>query len=345
MVKQSTKSKAKSTAKKPATKAAKVTKKVTKAPVNKTVKTTPKAKVSVKEVKTNKSQKFTFLRGKQSVKAVKAEKPAKAARNKSVRIGKLTALSPRGWNTTLAVLYVAQAAAILIASKTVAVPITLTYLAGDALATKASGLPEFSTALQHLFDLNIAYAVAGVLFALGVAHAVGATIARRQYESGIANTASSLRWVVSFLSVAGSFALVGLAIGVRDVVSVIALVAFVLISSLVAYVAELLARDKAGAIHKTFLYRIQFIAYFAPLVALAVYLVGSSVYDGQLPVYTNWLFAITVVVSFFLTSILRMQLAAENKWANYAYAERAYLLTAFVLTSSVAWQIFAGLLK
>lgn len=337
MVKQSTKSKAKSTAKKPAAKAVKATKKVTKAPVKKTVKASAKAPIKKTTTKatTKKTSRLAFLRRNTSVKSTSAGAP---------RTRRLPFVAPRNWNGWLAALYAAQGVAILIASKTFLVPVTLTYLAGDALASKAATSPVLSPAIQHLFDLNLAYALAGLLFVLAFVHAVVATVGRKAYNASVETTASSVRWVVSFLSVGGSLALVGLVIGIRDVVSLLALIAFVLLSTMAAFVVELLSRDKVGAIHKTFLYRLHFIGYFAPLVALAIYLVGASIYDGQLPVFTTWLFASTVVISFFLTNVLRMQLAAEGKWANYAYAERAYLLGAFVLVTSVVWQIFAGLL-
>ena len=342
MATQSTKSKVKSTPKKTSTKAVKTTRK---APV-KTVKATPKAIAKSKPVKTPaaKAKKVTPKKVSETSVAP-TQRFAFLRRSTSARSEKVTKIPGYSWNGWLALLYAVQGAIILVVAKTaVAVPVTLSYFAKDTLLSKAEGSSVFSPAVQHLFDLDLSYAVAGLLFALAVAHAVAA-LRRTAYEVSVNTAASTFRWVVSFLAVGGSLLLLALVLGVRDVVSLLVIAAFALLSSVVALVAEQLARDKSGIIHKTFLYRIHFAAYFVPVVALAIVLAASSVYDGQLPVYVNYLFASVVVLTFALTSIVRMQLAAEKKWAEYAYAEKAYLVTAFVLVSATAWQIFASVLR
>lgn len=166
MATQSTKSKAKSTSKKTAAKAVKSTKK----PATKTTKTakaTTKTTVKTKSVAkakkpvavaTAQKQKFAFLK--------------KRTTRKSEKVAKIPSYSWNGW---LALLYAAQGAIILVASKTAAsVPITVSYLAGDSLLSKVENDAVYSPAVQHLFDLDLSYAVAGLLFVLALAHGVAA---------------------------------------------------------------------------------------------------------------------------------------------------------------------------
>jgi Heliorhodopsin len=334
MATQSTKSKAKSTPKKTTAKAVKPTKKVP----TKSASTASKAKVSVKKVSTPKKTVSKSV----TTKEVSKSKVAFLRRANPTKANTGTKYSWNGW---LALLYAVQGAAILVFSKaTEVVPITLSYLANDTLLSKAQDDNVFSPAVQNLFDLDLSYAVAGLLFVLAAVHAA-AVLRRRSYQTQVATTTSPFRWLTSFVAIAGVFMLVGITLGIRDVAGLLVIAGFALVSSVVALVAEELARDKSGIIHKTFLYRVHFGAYFAPVLLLAGYFAASSVYDGTTPVYVNYLFASTVVLSFALTSILRKQLAAENKWADYIYTEKAYLVTTFVLVSAVAWQIFAGVLR
>lgn len=338
MATQSSKSKAKSTSKKTATKAAKTVKKTPVKVAKVAAKTTAKTKAVAKKAPAKKV----------AAKKADATAPVKAKRfgfSRTASSTKVTKIPSYSWNAWLALLYAVQGAAILVFSKTAeVVPITLSYLANDALLSKSANEAVVSPAVQNVLDLDLSYAVAGLLFVLATVHAIAA-LRRASYQAAVATAASPFRWVLSFLALGGSFVLVGITLGVRDVVSLLALAGFVLVSSAVALLAEELARDKSGAIHKTFLYRIHFGAYFAPVLGLGTYLAASSLYDGTLPVYVNYLFASAVILSFVLTTILRLQLAAEKKWAQYVYAEKAYLIAAFVLVSATAWQIFASVLK
>jgi Heliorhodopsin len=341
MATQSTKSKAKSTSKKTAAKAVKSTKK----PTTKTTKTAKAATKSAVKTKAVAKSKKPAAKKVADAQAAKKQKFAFLKKRTVLKSEKVTKIPSYSWNGWLALLYAVQGAIILVASKTAAsVPITVSYLANDSLLSKVENDAVFSPAVQHLFDLDLSYAVAGLLFVLALAHAIAA-LRRRSYEAAVDTASSTFRWVTSFLALGGSVLLVAILVGVQDIVGLLLLTAFVATSSFVALLAERLVRDRSGVIHKTFLYRVHFAAYFVPIAALAVYLMASSMYDGTLPAYVNYLFASVVVLSFFLTSILRMQLAAEKKWSDYAYAEKAYLITAFVLVSATAWQIFASVLK
>lgn len=245
------------------------------------------------------------------------------------------------WNMWLAALYAMQGVVLLLIGKSISLPIHANFLAKDALLDKL-GNGTLSSAVQHLFDLNIMYTVAVILFLLAFVHALAALWGRARFELAINARASTIRWWAVTIGMGGSLLLTALISGARDIVSLFVLAVLVILGVFAGRILELVNRDRT--VLGNVLYRIHFVAFFAVWLAIAAYLVFAGVYDGNIPNYVYYLFLTSVILSFGLTSLLRLQQTSEGKWASYPYAERAYLATVFVLTSAIAWQVYAGLL-
>jgi hypothetical protein len=263
-------------------------------------------------------------------------------RSRTIGADVIDADSLRRWNKWLAVLYALQGIAIAVLSKSVFVAITALFLAKDSLLSKADGSTVLSPASQHLFDVNPAYILAGTLGILAVLHAAAALWYRDRYETGLQTKVSGFRWLASTFALSGALGVVALICGVRDIVSLAIIVTLVVLGSTAGYALELLNRNKQQL--STLVYRVYAILFFAAWAIIAAYLLFGGIYDGNIPTYVYYLFVSTVLLSFVLTSIVRLFNAGKGNWANYHYGERAFLVTTFVLVSVIAWQVYAGLL-
>src|SRR4051812_48850218 len=99
-------------------------------------------------------------------------KPPKAASQKKTSLATKVATARavpsfeglKKWNVTLAVLHALQGVAILLLATPNAFSVTTSFLTKDSLASEAGGKVVLAPATQHLFDVNLAYLVAGFFF-------------------------------------------------------------------------------------------------------------------------------------------------------------------------------------
>ena len=264
-----------------------------------------------------------------------AEKP-KSKTSKAAR--KLTAASLYSWNKWLALVYVIQAAVILILSVTKTLPLTTSFLAEDVLASQADET-VLVPATKLLADVNVAYVAAALLVLLAVGHVLAATVYRKRYERGLGEKTNRLRWIVFGLGAGIMVSLIGMFVGVIDLSALLMLFALTVIASLTGLVLEL--RGKSD----TLVCSIGALAGLVPWVVFSFYLIGGAISGSAAPVFVYTIFASTFL--FFLSYAVNiyLQLRATGKWSDYLYAERNYLLIAFVAASALTWQLFAGTLS
>jgi hypothetical protein len=250
--------------------------------------------------------------------------------------GDLTPATLLGWNKILALLYLVQGGLILLLSTTQHIPVFANYLAADPLATgtKLAGV----TAVEHLFDVNVAYLVAAICFVFAVAHALAGTVLKKRYQNALSAAGSSWRWGTYAVGFGGVMVLIALLCGVRDIASLILVFGLTLTASVAAGVAERVGTR--GAVQT-----VGFLAYGLAWLALAVYLVNAAIYNGNVSGFVYWLFVSTLVLTFMLALTLRVQQLGRGQWANYLFAERRYLLLSFITVTAVVWQVFVGLLQ
>lgn len=312
---------------------------------NSTKNKSSKSKATAKTTKTSKAA--ADVAKKESVKAVepapvqaekKAEKPK--AKNKKITFAKL-----RKWNLWLGALHAVQAIVILVLSTTSTLPVSTNYLAVDELSSKARGgeMPVLAPATQQIFDVNLAYLVAGFFALSAIAHLVIATVYRKRYEADLEVGVNKARWIEYALSASTMIVAIGLLVGIYDLSTLVAIFALTAVMNLLGLVMEV--HNKGAEKPNWLSYIIGCIAGAVPWVIISIYLIGGAVYGDKAPAFVYWIFV--SIFLFFMSFALNMYLQYKRvgKWANYLYGERAYMILSLVAKSALAWQVFAGTLR
>lgn len=321
----------------PKRRSTKTTKKTTaaKATSKKTVKRSAVPKTTAKKpgaaAAATKAPRQSLFKSFRSRRAAKANaKPARTAK----------AVSLHAWNKWLTLLFVVQGLVILLLSKSdVAVSVFGHYLAQDSFASQSHDVVRV-TAMQHLFDVNVAYWLAGISFIFALGHLLGATALRKRYDTQITAGASKLRWITYIFGYGALTVLFALLAGVSDVTALALLVVLTIVYSVLALGAE-----QAGRVRSGFARGVALTSFLVVWAVLAYYLLNALLYDGSIPTYVYALLGVSFLLSLQLGRIFASQQKAVGKWANYVYAERAYMIWTVVLVVAATWQIFVGTLE
>jgi len=268
---------------------------------------------------------------------------AKTASIKAVPAGSIKAFnSLKKLNILLAVVFAAQAVAILVMSKAVYQPIVSHFLAPDTLVSKGAGHTVYALAVRHLFDINLVWLVAGFLLVSAIFHAVIATKERSHYEADLARGVNGLRWLDYSISASIMLVTIGLLNGIYDVSTLIAIVVLVKLLHLLGYFGE----TNAVNIKAKWLSFIGLLAAGGAVwVAIGANLKSAVIYGSGLPQAVYWIDGILFAITVLLALNTLMVFKAKNRWADYLYGERIYMALSFLAKTGLAWLIFAGFLR
>ncbi len=247
-------------------------------------------------------------------------------------------------NVLLGFLLLIEAVAIVVLSKTMSVPVTTNYLSPDALASQAVGHTVWAPALKHLFDVNLAYAIAACLAVAGVARLWVATRYRKTYETDLKKGLNKARRV-EFIIGGGLILLVlSLVNGVYDVSTLIAIFALVEILGLFSLIVDV--RSDIPVKQPRVAGKLTGVAALTPWLIVAIYLFGAQLFgDQSLPAYIYFLDGSLFLLALAMGAIPFMQMRGRGKFAVHVYSERVLILLNFVLVTAFAWQIFFGILR
>lgn len=296
-----------------------------------------------KATKTTKTKKVSASA---AVKSKKTAIKAKKVTTEKVTVKplkKLTAASLYAWNKWLALLYVAQGVAILIAGAAYSLPITTNFLTKDTFVSKANETPVLAPAVEHLFDINLVYLVAAFLFVAAVTHILLATVLRSRFEQALVARVNRVRWAGFGVASALSIITIGLISGIYDISLLGMLAASVIIGSLAGLAIEVYSQ---GTSRRRLVYVISWVAAVLPWLVVATYLLGANVYgSGDIPAYVYGIYGSMTVLLLGIALSVYLQYKKHNKWADYLYADRAFTILTFIALSALAWQVFFGVLK
>jgi hypothetical protein len=257
-----------------------------------------------------------------------------------------THTSLQKWNRNLAILHALQGVAVLLLSATRALPISISFLTTDTLASTTAGHTVLAPATHVLFNLNLAYLVAAFFFLSAIAHTLMATWYRPRYESELKQGKNRLRWVEYSLS--ASVMLVGIAIlsGIYDAGSLLLIFALVAVMNLCGLVMETHNSLTKRARVNWLSYMVGCIAAIAPWVVIAGAIIAANVYgSGNIPGFVYGIYASMYLLFTSFAVNMYLQYKKQGKWANYYYGERTYMILSLVAKSLLAWQVFAGALR
>jgi hypothetical protein len=240
-------------------------------------------------------------------------------------------------NGVLAGLYLVQATLIAILGHSAKVPVTLSYLASDPLASAAEHKNVLAFATHSWFDANLLALVVTMLLLAAIFHGLLATVLRARYENGMAKKLQDLRW--------GGYALIGglamiitsLVVGVSDAGLLFALFGLVVLMALGAMAIEANARLWPWVLFAA-------VAAAAVVLGLGTYIVGGLLYGSALPAYAYVALVLTLGGAAVAATNLLLQLRGAKEWADYLFAEEGYMALNLVVGSALAWVIFAGAL-
>jgi len=271
-----------------------------------------------------------------NTKATTVAKPSKTPQ-------RIAFASLRRWNIWLAVIFAAEAIAILVLSKTVTLPVVTHFLTKDTLASQAAKYTVFAPAVRHLFDVHIASLVAAFLVVSAAAHGAMATIHRKSYEAGLERRINRIRWIDFGVGASLMMIVIAMLNGIYDASSLLMMTALVAIIHGLAYLSELQNKDSK---HVNWLNFWGILAAGATVwLTIDIYAKGAWVYGTHLPNYVYWIDITVFVLLLGVAANIWLVLRQKGKWADYVYGERVYMLLSFLVRTALAWQLYVGLLR
>lgn len=270
------------------------------------------------------------------------KKPAKKVEKQVVvaQVSTVNAAALATWNKWVAFLYLVQAVALVVAAKTYALPVTMTYLAKDTFASQEGADPIFAPAVRHLFDLNITYALAAILVLAAIVHGLYATVYRKRYEKELDAGVNRMRWAGYGVIVSGVVSVAALTIGLYDITVLIPLITLILLASLAGLAVEVYAQRKN---RRRLAYVIAGVGAVMPWAVLAGSVATAGVISNDnIPAEAYGVVVGSIVSLLIFAVAFTKRFRGNGKWQQYMHAERAYSMTLFVLLTVVTWILFAG---
>lgn len=248
------------------------------------------------------------------------------------------------WNVYLGVLHLVQAVAILLLAKSIAWPITTTYLTKDTIASEIAGKPILASATHTLFNVNPAFLVA-IFFAMSaVAHGIIATKYRKTYESNLKKGINKARWIEYGLSASVMMVAIAMLTGIYDLSSLIMIFILDLLMNSTGLLMEL---KNQGAKKIDWLpYWLGCVAGIVPWMVFVIYVVGANVYGtGGIPTFVYYIYGSMFVFFSSFAVNMYLQYKKVGPWKDYLYGERVYMILSLVAKTALAWQVFFGTLR
>jgi hypothetical protein len=256
----------------------------------------------------------------------------------------ITLPSLHNWNLWLAFIHAIQGAVILLLSATKVFPVQTSYLTLDPVSSELAGHPVLSSAIRHLFDINLAYLVAIFFFAAAIAHGLAASAYRGRYEAEIKKKVNKLRWGAYALSGGSMVTAIAVLSGVADFSTLVILFVLCIVGGLLGLTMETVNQGKTKPNWLPFITAA--VASLAPWFVLGVYVWGANIYgSGDIPVFVYWIYISSFILFLGFPINMYLQYKKSGKWADYLYGERIYMLLSLVTQTLIAWQIFAGALR
>ena len=232
-----------------------------------------------------------------------------------------------------------QGVIILLISSDFALPVTTRFLVFD----------EASQSLQQsssvLFDLRIAYLVAGFFFLSAIFHLVIATLQRKKYISNLKKGINKFRWWEYSASASIMMVAIAMLAGVYELSLLLSIFFFTAIMNLLGLVMEV--HNQTTKKTNWLSYNLGCLAGIIPWIIVAIYFIGTANESGAdaIPTFVYWIY-VSIFIFFNAFAInMVLQYKKIGKWKDYLYGEASYIVLSFVAKTLLAWQVFGGTLQ
>ena len=249
------------------------------------------------------------------------------------------------WNKWLAALYAVQGIALLVASTAKTVPVTTAYLTSNTFASETAGSTVLATAARHIFDINLAWLLAGIFFVAALAHGLAATVYRARQDKELALQTNKIRWIEAALSSGLVILTVGLIAGISDAGLLLGLFVLMAGMHLTGWLVEAY-RLKGARQAQKLLYILAGGAGAAPWLIVGGSLLAGLCFGAEhVPAYVYGVYCSMLVLAAAFAANLFLQYKGRGKWADYMHGERVYVILNVLAKTVLAWLLFAAVLR
>ncbi len=232
-----------------------------------------------------------------------------------------------------------QGLLILLISSSFALPVTTRFLVFDE-ATQS--LQQSSTAL---FDLKLAYLVAGFFFLSALFHFLIAFVFRKKYVSDLMQGFNKFRWWEYSASASIMMVAIAMLAGVYELSLLLSIFFFTAIMNLLGLVMEV--HNQTTKKTNWLSFNLGCLAGIVPWLIVGIYFIGTAAESGAdaIPAFVYWIYvSIFIFFNAFAVNMV-LQYKKIGKWKDYLYGEKSYIILSFVAKTLLAWQVFGGTLQ
>lgn len=237
----------------------------------------------------------------------------------------------RKQNIVLAALHALQGIVVLVLATDFAIPITGSFLEGPP----GSGVGTPDT----LFDLRIAWGVAGFLFLSALFHLIVSVIMPDRYRDQLSRGQNHFRWIEYSLSASLMIVLIAVLPGITDIAALVAL--FGVNAGMIFFGSVQERYEEPGG--SLWPFWLGCVLGVVPWIAIGIY-IASPGSAAEPPAFVYGIF-FSLFVFFNIFAVTQwLQYKEIGRWKNYLTGERTYVLLSLLAKSALAWQVFGGTL-
>ncbi len=244
----------------------------------------------------------------------------------------------RSFNLIMAVLHAGQGVAVLALSKDFKLPVNVGFLNFEVASQ------TLIPATKTLFNLPLAWLIAGFLFLSALAHLIIGTVYNKTYNANLEKGINKARWIEYSLSASTMMVAIAMLVGIYDLGSLLMIFGLIAIMNLMGLVMEV--HNQTTNKTNWLSYNIGVIAGLIPWLVVGLFFWAANSYgSGDIPTFVYWIYVSIFI--FFNCFAINMYLQYEKigPWKDYLYGERVYIILSLVAKSLLAWQVFAGTLR
>jgi hypothetical protein len=236
-----------------------------------------------------------------------------------------------GANGVMGAFHFVQAVVILVLATDFTIPVVASFLEGPP------GSPAPPPTV--LFDLSIAWGVAGFLFLSAIFHWLIGTVWQDRYRDQLSRGQNQLRWIEYSLSASVMIVLIAMLTGVSDIAALIAL--FGVNAGMIFFGAVQERYERPGG--SLWPFWLGCVLGTIPWLAIGLYLASPGTAASPPGFVYGIFFSLFAFFNSFAL-VQWLQYRARGRWADYLAGERTYIVLSLLAKSALAWQVFAGTL-
>lgn len=240
-------------------------------------------------------------------------------------------------NITAALLHLFQGVLVLVLSRSLAIPISGSYLQFN------DSSQSLEPATTTLFSVQLPLLIALFFFLSAFFHFYIATVYNKKYNTDLKIGINKARWVEYSISASVMMLAIAMLVGVYDFSSLLMIFSLTAIMNLMGLVMEI--HNQTTKKTNWLSYYIGCFAGIIPWIVIALYMWLGADQGSPAPTFVYGIFvSIFVFFSCFAVNMI-LQYKKIGPWKDYLYGERMYIILSLVAKSLLAWQVFGGTLR